>query len=64
MVNIKNISPIGGGLLVEGTVVEFGDILDVSKEIAEYLISTPNFQKATLDDAKKSKSLTTKKNKD
>ena len=53
MVNIKNTSPLETALLIEGRKVEFGDIIDVPKDVAEYLIATPNFSKASLDDAKK-----------
>jgi hypothetical protein len=55
MVNIKNTSPLETALLLEGQKVEFGDIIDVPKDVADYLIATPNFSKASLDDAKKKK---------
>ncbi|QDP46574.1 MAG: hypothetical protein Unbinned4098contig1000_34 [Prokaryotic dsDNA virus sp.] len=55
MVNIKNINPLEAPLQVEGRVVDFGDVIDVPKNIADNLISTPNFEKASLSDAKKKK---------
>ena len=56
MVNIKNTSPLKSALQIEGGTVAFGDVIDVPKNIADYLIATPNFSKASLDDTKKSKS--------
>jgi hypothetical protein len=55
MVNIKNTSPLKSALQVEGKIVAFGDVIDVPKNIADYLVATPNFSKASLDDTKKNK---------
>ncbi len=55
MVNIKNTSPLKSALQIEGKTIAFGDVIDVPKNIADYLVATPNFSKASLDDTKKSK---------
>lgn len=54
MVTIKNINPQKTALSVGGQVVEFGAIIDVDRPAAESLTASPNFEKASLADAKAS----------
>ena len=55
MVNIKNVSPMKSALVVEGVVVKYGEVVDVPKDVADGLRKTVNFDKASVEDASKSK---------
>lgn len=52
MVTIKNTNPQKTALNVGGQIVAFGGIVDVDQAAAKSLTESPNFEKATLADAK------------
>lgn len=60
MVNIKNTSPAKSALMVEGEKVEYGKTVSVSKAVADYLLDTPNFSKASLGTSGNSATTNTK----
>ena len=61
MVNIKNVNPLKSALNVLGQNVEYGGIIDVPRDVADELMKSPNFEKASLEDAKKTKAAKEKK---
>ena len=54
MPKIKNTNPLKTALRVAGQVVEYGEVIEVEKSVAQSLTKSQNFTKATLADSKAS----------